>query len=303
MATGKTEGAIRPAKDPKVELIKKLKRKLSGKDRKLKELKRETRKIIDELDAAYKELRMTQEELILKEKLNVAGGIAAGIARRIRNSVDIIGMSVQHLHNKLTPGDDRREFTEAIMNKVKKLESMASDLIQFAKPRELHFRKINIHTIIDRVLDLVKFKCSVQKIFVVTEYTRNLPLIMGDKELMEQAILNLIDNALWAMPKGGKLSVATGFSEKKEFIKIQIADTGCGVAKSDRARIFEPLFTRKENGTGLGLSIVHRIVEEHKGTIKVVSQLKEGSTFTMGLPISQIKMPKKTSPDKRAQGK
>jgi signal transduction histidine kinase len=270
-----------------IDSIKKLKRKLCVKDNKLKSFKKETSKLIAELDWAYKEFRRAQEELIMKEKLSAAGGLASGIAHEIRNSINFIGMSVQHLHSKFPPGDERREFTAAIMDKIKRLNDVASDLIQFAQPHKPNFQKIEIHTIIERMLRLVKFKCSVQKVKVVKQYEQTIPEVMIDKELMEQVFLNLIDNALWAMSKGGKLIITTALAERKNYIEIEMTDTGCGVSKSDCSHVFDPFFTLKENGTGLGLPIVHRIIEEHKGSIRLKSQLKKGMTIRIRLPISQ----------------
>lgn len=273
----------------KDKLIKKLKNKLERNNNKLKELKNESRSLLTELDEAYKALRKSQEELIVREKLSVVGGLAAGVAHEIRNSLNIIGMSVQHIHNKFLPGDEMREFTETIMNKVEKLDKVATDLIQFARPHKPNFKKGDIHKILDGVLSLVKFKCVVQNVKMVKEYKPKLPLIMIDKELIDQVFLNLIDNALWAMPKGGRLIIATRVSNKTNFIEVQISDTGCGISESELSCIFDPFFTRKDNGTGLGLSIVHRIIEDHKGFINVESEVEKGTTFLIRLPISNSK--------------
>ena len=282
----KIESEIPVQKD---ELIRKLRNKLERNNEKLRELKQESRSLLTELDEAYKALRKSQEELVVREKLSVAGGLAAGVAHEIRNSLNIIGMSVQHMQNKFLPGDEMREFTEAIMNKVEKLDKVATDLIHFARPHKPNFKKGDIHKILDGVLSLVKFKCVVQNIKMVKEYKPELPLIMIDKELIDQVFLNLIDNALWAMPKGGKLIIATRVSNKANFIEIKISDTGCGISKSDRSCIFDPFFTRKDSGTGLGLSIVHRIIEEHKGFINVESEVEKGTSFLIRLPASNSK--------------
>lgn len=269
-----------------------LKKQLHGKDRKLKVLKKETRKLINELDYAYKKLRKTQEELILRERMSAAGGVAMGIAYEIKNSLSIIGMSVQHLHQKFLPGDERREFTEAILQKVKRLNTLASDLMQFARPREPCFQKCDINQIIDRVLSLVKIKSEVQRVSLVKKYTPEAPPVMIDKDLIEETLLNLIDNAFWAMPKGGELRISTEYSEQSNSIEIQIQDTGFGISRSDCSKIFDPFFTRKENGIGMGLSIVHRIIEEHRGAISVESELKKGTTFRIKLPVSNKKQRK-----------
>ena len=273
--------------ESKDELIKKLKKKLERNNEKMKGLKYETRSLFTELDEAYKALRKTQEELVIREKLSVAGGLAAGVAHELRNSLNIIGISVQYLHDKFNLADERREFTETIMNKIEKLSSLATDLISFARPHTPRFEKSDIHKILDRTLSLVKLKCDIQKVTVVREYATNMPLIEIDNELTEQFILNLIDNAFWAMPEGGKLIVTTRVPPKNNFIEVKVVDTGCGISRTDIPNIFDPFFTQRENGTGLGLSIVHRIIEEHKGLIDVESNLKKGTAFKIRLPVSQ----------------
>jgi len=272
---------------PKDLLPEKLKEKSERKNQKLRVIEQESGDLLTELDDAYKLLRKTQEELIIKEKLSMAGGLAAGVAHELRNSLNIIGISVQYLHDKFNPGDERREFTKAIMNKVEKLNSVTTDLIHFARPQNPQFKKANIHKILDRALSLVKFKCIVQKVRVVRNYAANLPSIEIDNELMEQVALNLIDNALWAMPERGKLIIGTRMCDENNLIEVNFTDTGCGISRKDLSRIFDPFFTQRDNGTGLGLSIVHRIVETHKGSIDVESEPNIGTTFRIKLPASQ----------------
>lgn len=286
--TTKNESKMRTLK-PKIESIEKLKKKIYEKDKRMKNFRKETRNLVSELDYAYKELRKTQEELIFKEKLAAVGGIAAGVAHEIRNSLNIIGMSVQYLQSKFSPEDEKREFTETILEKVDKLNSVATDLIHFARPHKPIFEKSDIHSMFDRVISLVKFRCIVQKIEVIKKLVKNMPLILIDRKLMEQVLSNLIDNSLWAMPKGGKLNIATHVPHENNFIEIKICDSGCGISNKDISRIFDPFFSRRENGTGLGLSIVHRIIEEHRGSIDVKSELGKGTAFSIRLPVSQKK--------------
>jgi len=280
---------------PHNESVIKLKKMLTQKDLKLRELKEETWELLNELDSAYKELRRTQEDLILKEKLNMAGGLASGIGHEIRDTLNFITMSVQHLHGKYSPGDERREFTEAILDKLNALNNIAFELIRFSRPHVPIFRKMDIHELLDRVCNLVKFKCILQKVKVIKVFADDLSPIMIDSELIEQVILNLFDNSLWAMPEGGTLTATTRLIDRKNFIEIQILDTGCGVSKSHFSRIFDPFFSQKENGAGLGLSIVKRIIEEHRGCIKVDSHLSKGTSFSIELPIVQHRTKRKAN--------
>ena len=284
---GEKVGTGNQIHEPKDLLTEKLKENSERKNKKSREIEQESGDLLTELDDAYKLLRKTQEELIIKEKLSMAGGLAAGVAHELRNSLNIIGISVQYLHDKFNHGDERREFTKAIMNKVEKLNSVTTDLIHFARPQNPQFKKANIHKILDRALSLVKFKCIVQKVRVVRNYAANLPSIEIDNELMEQVALNLIDNALWAMPERGKLIIGTRMCDENNLIEVNFTDTGCGISRKDLSRIFDPFFTQRDNGTGLGLSIVHRIVETHKGSIDVESEPNIGTTFRIKLPASQ----------------
>ncbi len=282
-------GTANQIHEPKDLLTEKLKENSEIKNKNSREIKQETDDLLTELDDAYKLLRKTQEELIIKEKLSMAGGLAAGVAHELRNSLNIIGISVQYLHEKFNNGDERREFTKAIMKKVEKLNSVTTDLIHFARPQNPQFKKANVHKILDRALSLVKFRCIAQKVRIVRNYATNMPSIEIDKELIEQVALNLIDNALWAMPERGKLVIATrvAVSPENNLIEMKFTDTGCGISRKDVSRIFDPFFTQRNNGTGLGLSIVHRIVETHKGSIDVESEPNIGTTFRIKLPTSQ----------------
>lgn len=271
----------------KGELIRKLRAKLEEKDKELATLKKDTEELLTELDDAYKELKVMQEELVLREKLSVAGILAAGVAHEIRNPLSIIGMSVQYLHEKFPPRDEKRKFTKAIMDKVDKLNSTVSSLVRFAQPHKPNFRKRDIHKVLDRMFRLVEYKCLAQGINVVKKYSSDLPRILIDEDLIEQIFLNLADNAIWAMPEGGDLIIATSILNNTNYIGIKVSDTGCGISKEDYTRIFNPFFSRREGGTGLGLSIVHRNIEEHRGSINVRSGPKGGASFTIKLPISQ----------------
>jgi len=271
----------------KYELIRKLRAKLEKKDKELVDLKQETKDLLTELDDAYKELKVTQEELVLKEKLSVAGILAAGIAHEIRNPLSIISMSVQYLHEKFPPRDEKRKFTKAIMGKVDKLNATVAKLVRFAQPHKPNFRKRDIHEVLDRMVHLVEYKCLAQGINVVKKYSSDLPRILIDEDLIEQIFLNLADNAIWAMPEGGDLIIATSILSNTNYIGIKVSDTGCGISKEDYTRIFDPFFTRRDGGTGLGLSIVHRNIEEHRGSINIRSGPTGGASFTIKLPISQ----------------
>jgi len=249
-------------------------------------LKKETQNLLKELDLAYKEIRKSQNHIIIKERLKLASEIAAGISDKLRNQLNIINMSAQYLSNQFTEEDEKKEFIKKIMERIENLNNMAINLLNFATPREPNLENYHINEILDRILKLVKYKCIVHRIKIIRNYSSNIPPVKIDPDMMEQVFLNIIDNALWAMQNGGNLYINTRFLKSQNSVQIKIKDAGKGISKYDLPKIFDPLFGRKENGTGLGLSIAYRIIKEHKGSIKADSSPGKGTSFSIELPIS-----------------
>ena len=239
--------------------------------------------LYNKLDQAHEELKKTQEELVRSEKLATAGELAAAVAHEIRNPLSIIGMSIQHLQDKLDSEDPRGEFTRVVMNNVQRLDKISKRLIEFARPHPLHLSSYDINKILTQTLNLMNRKCISQKVKIIKDYQHNLPLVSIDEEHMEEVFLNIINNALSAMPDGGVLKVRTWLEPKENYVKIALTDTGPGIPVENLDKIFNPFFTTRADGTGLGLSIVQRIINEHGGSISVQSQ--GGTTFTISLPL------------------
>jgi signal transduction histidine kinase len=138
---------------------------------------------------------------------------------------------------------------------------------------------------INEVVELMYHEAEEQHIRIVTKFEPNLPEVMIDRKYLKQALLNILKNALAAMPDGGTLTITT--SAKNDELLIAISDTGIGIPEDLLSKIFEPYFTTKESGTGLGLTITFKIIKEHNGEITVESTPSKGSTFTIHLPIPQ----------------
>jgi len=249
----------------------------------------ESESLLAELDEAYRQLKGAQEELVRRERLAASGELAASVAHEIRNPLSIIGMSIQYLHSKLSPGHAFREFTNAIIKKVERLDKITTQLINYGRPRELKLEARDVHRNLNQVLHLAVSKCKSQGVKIVRRFDRSLPKVKWDHDLIDQVFTNLVTNALEAMPNGGVLTVETQFDREKSQTIISVSDTGHGIPPKVQAQLFKPFFTTKRNGTGLGLAISHRIIDHHHGTITCASKTRgsqRGTTFTIRLPIT-----------------
>jgi len=253
-------------------------------------LKAHAQHLAEELKIAFKELRGKEEEMLNREKVLATGELAAAIAHEIRNPLSVISMSVQYLQSKFDLKDPAREFTEAIIRKVQRLDSVTKRLISYGWQGDLHLVRRNPHRCLKRILSLMKVQCRAYRIQIIQQHNLKVPPVEMDEEMMEEVFTNLLTNAVEAMPSGGRLTVETIYDAGQEEVVIKISDTGRGIPQKIWEDIFKPFFsTKKKNGgTGLGLAIVHRIVTLHRGQIDVkshVSGSSKGTTFTLKLPI------------------
>jgi len=233
-----------------------------------------------------KELRKSQAQLLQSEKLAGIGQLAAGIAHEIRNPLGIIATSLYYL-NEILPKkkeDIKRHFQ--IMNtEINRCENIINNLLEFSRKSTQEIELIDVNQLLNITLSLVEKDLFVKDIKLIKKFHHS-PTIKANMDEMKQVFLNLILNATQAMPRGGKLDIATSISKNKR-VKIQVADSGTGISEKHLSKIFDPFFTTKApgEGTGLGLTLVHTIIERWEGTIQVKSQGVKGTTFTIEFPI------------------
>ncbi|MGH7265991.1 MAG: sensor histidine kinase, partial [Candidatus Rokuibacteriota bacterium] len=184
--------------------------------------------------------------------------------------------------DRLGPDDDRRPLLDAADRKVRQMDESLEGLLSFSRPLELRANPGRLEPALQAVAEFVHARAAQQGVEVRVETEPQVPRVVLDQRLMEQALLNLALNALDAMRDGGRLTLALRAAARHAVVTV--ADTGGGITDAKLAAIFEPYYTTKRGGTGLGLAITRRIVEEHGGAIEASSEPGRGTTFTVLLP-------------------
>lgn len=237
----------------------------------------------EKLESSYAELRDSKDAVVRSEKLAFTGRIAASIAHEIRNPLTNVIMAAQQLAKVLKTKEPQLRQIEMILHNTERINYLITELLNCARPPKLNLLKSNIHQLLDEVLESVKTKIAVQKIKINRKYAAKPALINLDREQIERAFLNIIINAIDAMPRGGRLTILT--EQRGNLLVVKIQDSGKGIPEADIIRIFDPFFSSKPGGVGLGLTICYGIIVSHQGTIEVESKLGVGSTFTVALPV------------------
>jgi len=233
----------------------------------------------------FQELKETKDQLVQSEKLAALGTMAAGIAHEIRNPLTSLQLFVQMMAERFDDHEFREKFTQIVPPEIERLNRIVSDLVSFAKPSKLVMEPAQVNDILDKTIRLSEISFKKLNVKVIKEFGP-VPAVLCDQQKLMQTFLNLIMNGSQSMATGGTLTVRTYFDDINKNVCIDVKDTGHGISEENLKKIFAPFFTTKEGGTGLGLAITRRIVEEHKGEIKVKSVVGEGTTFTVELPVA-----------------
>ncbi len=229
------------------------------------------------------------------ERLAAMGELAANIAHEIRNPLGSIELFSSLLLKDLVEKKNRQRVMQVIAS-VKNMDSKISNLLYFAEPNPPRMESLFLHDIIEEIISFTEPIIDQADISLAVDLDDSEPLVSGDTEMLKQVFLNVILNALQAMPAGGRLSIksrrvnATGEGSRNSFFQeVIIVDTGPGIPADVASRIFDPFFSTKEGNTGLGLAIAHNIISLHRGYIHVKSKPQQGAEFTVALPVLQRK--------------
>jgi signal transduction histidine kinase len=239
----------------------------------------------DELRQSYSELRVAQEELVRKEQLAAVGELSAVIAHEVRNPLAIIKNAVSSLRRPTLKAEDRRVLLGILDEEVDRLNRLVRDLLAYARPVEPKGRPIDLEALVKAAIDASLEHCEhADRIELVLDADR-LPVVQGDPDLLRQALRNVVDNALQAMPRGGKLTVrARARRAPVPGVVLEFEDTGLGMEESVLEKATNPFFTTRPAGTGLGLTIVQSVIKNHGGSVQLRSERDRGTTVTITLP-------------------
>jgi len=236
-----------------------------------------------------KELEKTQTQLLQAEKMSSLGKLAAGVAHQLNNPLGGITLYTKLVLEEYDLPNEAREDLQRILKDSERCRDTVRELLEFARQTRYFMEAHNINEAISRTLFLVESQSIFQNIALEKELSPTLPLLYCDIQQLNHLFMNIILNAAEAMEGNGKLTVKSYVKPEKDWICVEITDTGPGIRQEDLPRIFEPFFTTKEEGkgTGLGLSLAYRIVETHRGHITATSTVGEGTTFLVEFPLNQ----------------
>ena len=244
-----------------------------------------------ELESAYQMLKQRQEQLIRSEKMAALGQLSAGIAHEIRNPLTSIKIFIQSLEKEIDLDENQEEDFRIIMKEIDRINENITRFLNFARPEEPLFQAINTSALMKNTVNLLAAKLKNSGIRLDISLPDDHPPVEGDPKQLAQVFLNLLLNAVEAMPQEGMLTIRSAVKVNpdslQEFLQLIIKDTGHGIPEKDRPYLFDPFFTTKAGGTGLGLSIVYSIIQKHNGRIEVESELGKGSSFILSLPIQK----------------
>ena len=244
----------------------------------------------NEMTAQLEKTRELEMQLQHAEKSAVIGRLGSAIAHEIRNPLNYINLTLDHLRTKFAPEDlDKRKTFEKLTLQLKaevaRIDQQISDFLNYSRPANVNLSAIDARSVIEDSMRIVEAQAGENNIKISIVEHENVPKIMGDPEFLRSVFNNLFINAVQAMgTDGGNLNVKISPDDAETSVNIEVSDTGGGISEENLAKIFEPYFSTKETGTGLGLAIVQKIVEIHNGTIEVTSKTGEGTKFTVKLP-------------------
>jgi signal transduction histidine kinase len=255
----------------------------------LSDQERSQRRTIEEtahrLSEVYAQLQKSFEQLRRADRLSALGELSAGLAHEIRNPLASIEGAVQILGRRELPEETRQEFTDLAYREVVRLKGLLTNFLEFARPAPPRLVASDVGPLLESVAKLASETATMAKVVLRIEAAGDLPPIAVDVEQIKQVLLNLVINAIQAMPNGGHITLRA--ARDRENVQVEVEDQGVGIPAENLERVFDPFFTTRSSGTGLGLSIAYQIVSQHGGHISAGPNPQHGMTFSVTLPVAK----------------
>ena len=246
-------------------------------------------------DRHFSKIKELEEQMRLQEELSAMGQLAAGVAHEIKNPLNAIGLVVQRLQKEFRWEDPQGQqeyerFTGIVRDEISRVNKIIEQFLFVARPFQSEFKAQALEEILDYVLDLLEETIQGHGIKLEKNWEKDLPPVMGDRSQLTQAFLNLLNNALEALPRGGNLKVVLKPVPGMKSIELRIEDNGPGIPPENLKKVFAHYFTTKEKGIGLGLAITQKIIQGHQGRLEVRSLPGQGTTVRIRLPMAEKKI-------------
>ena len=234
----------------------------------------------------YEQTKELEKALYHADKLATIGTLVSSISHEIKTPLVSLKTFTQLLASRINDRDFQKKFIEIVPQEIEHLQQIVDNLLAFAKTQTANFECIEITKIVNEILLFLQYEITKNRIEVIKNFSDRNIFVLGDEQQLRQVFLNVIMNAIQAMPSGGRLTIEIETDKNNNSqVVIKICDTGIGISPENIKKIFLPFFTTKPQGTGLGLSISNKIVKEHNGTIEFESEIGKGSIFLIKLPV------------------
>ena len=249
--------------------------------------------------AAMRDLTVVRElehRLRRSDRLAALGSLAAGLAHEIKNPLTALLTFSRHLTRRFDDEQFRAKFQSVVPRELERINGIVEQLLELSRPARLTFSPVRLPALLERAVELYAHEMETSGVRVVREFARDLPTVWADPDALYQALVNLLRNALDAMPSGGRITLRAGWADPgvgvpgrhhgaARRVRIEIDDSGVGIDPGDADHVFNPFFSTKSGGTGLGLALTHKIVEDHGGSIDFRTAAGRGTTFRIDIPI------------------
>ena len=241
---------------------------------------------VEELSTAYNELQENRDKLIRYERLSAVGEVAAKVTHEIRNPMVVIGGFARRILRKDHDGELNRNYVKIIVEEISRMENILTDVLYFAKPAVPKRNTADLNRIIRSTLEVLVLEIEEHNINLEEHIDPNLPMLFLDENQIRRVLMNLIRNAIQAMPDGGTITIST--VHEGQWAIIETADTGVGIEDDDMDKLFDAFFSSKSTGSGLGLTVSAQIINNHGGTIEVQKREPRGTIFKIKLPVKPL---------------